>query len=226
MKVVLDKASLRFPNFQLDVSFVLEGNVVALFGASGAGKTTILEVIAGLKRLNSGRLDLNGDSADDPHSKRFTPPRNRHLGYVPQSGALFPHLNVLDNITYGAPADHAKTLEHVLDVLELRDVLKRSVRDLSGGEQRRVALARALLAEPRLLLLDEPLTGIDDRLKSRIIEYLVRVRDEFNVPMIYVTHTREEVLALCDRVIVIDRGRVVEEGEPREVLRERRTRNG
>jgi len=126
---------------------------------------------------------------------------------VPQDDALFPHLSVRQNVRYGATSQPRH--EHAIDVLEIASLMERMPRHLSGGERKRVALARALLSDPEILLLDEPLEGIDAPLRARVLEYLRRVRDEFPVPMVYVTHHREEVAALCDEVIVLERGRVI-----------------
>jgi molybdate transport system ATP-binding protein len=135
----------------------------------------------------------------------FVPPRARRVGYVPQDDALFPHLSVRQNVLYGA----RETNDGVIAVLELGPLLDRSVKQLSGGERKRVSLARALLTRPEVLLLDEPLAGVDTALRDRVLEYLIRVRDEFAVPTVYVTHQMEEVQALCEELVLLERGRVV-----------------
>ena len=141
----------------------------------------------------------------------WIPPRHRRVGYVPQDDALFPHLSVRQNVFYGAAVD--ESAGDVIDVLEIGTLFDRRVHRLSGGERKRVALARALLTRPGLLLLDEPLAGVDLALRDRVLEYLVRVRDELPVPTIYVTHHMQEAEAICEEIVVLERGRVVEQRE-------------
>jgi len=199
MSVVLKDVVLPLADFALEVSVEMGARTTALYGRSGAGKTSLLEVIAGLRRPIHGEVAIHGRVVND------VPPRRRRVGYVPQDDALFPHLSVRQNITYGGALDRA-----VIDVLELAHLLDRGVKQLSGGERKRVALARALLSHPAVLLLDEPLSGVDAELRARVLEYLVRVRDEFPIPMIYVTHDAEEAAAICEEMVVLERGRVVE----------------
>ncbi|HEX8618994.1 MAG TPA: ATP-binding cassette domain-containing protein [Thermoanaerobaculia bacterium] len=203
MTVTLRDVVLPLAEFSLDVTFELHARTTALVGPSGAGKTTILELIAGLRKPLSGRIELAGRVLSDANV--FVPPRARRVGYVPQDDALFPHLSVRQNIVYGARETH----DDVLHVLELMPLLERGVERLSGGERKRVALARALFTRPAILLLDEPLAGVDPALRGRVLEYLVRVRDELAVPTIYVTHQMEEVQALCEELVLLERGRVV-----------------
>ncbi|HEU4521243.1 MAG TPA: ATP-binding cassette domain-containing protein, partial [Thermoanaerobaculia bacterium] len=134
------------------------------------------------------------------------PARERRIGYVPQDDALFPHMSVRRNIHYG---ERGRSMEGVVDVLEIAHLLDRGVRDLSGGERKRVALARALLSAPEVLLLDEPLSGIDVELRRRVLDYLLRVQNDFPIPLVYVTHSREEAAALCHEMVVMERGRIV-----------------
>ena len=216
--------------FTLEVSADLRGRVTALFGPSGAGKTSLLEVVAGLRRSARGRIELGGRVLADDASRQFTPPERRRVGYLPQEGALFPHLSVRANLCYGQPrrpwrgaADPARSpafaLEAVCAVLEITPLLDRpGVGGLSGGERQRVALARALLSGPELLLLDEPLASLDAGLRQRILPYFRRVRDEFGVPMLLVTHAPAEVVALCDDVLILECGRVVAHGAPTELF--------
>ncbi len=199
MSVVLRGVVLPLAHFTLDVSMDLGARTTALYGPSGAGKTSVLELIAGLRTPVNGRIELHGRDVTD------LPPRLRRVGYVPQDDALFPHMSVRQNVFY-APRSAAS---NVLDVLELTPLLDRNVKTLSGGERKRVALARALLSEPEVLLLDEPLSGVDVALRDRVLEYLVRVREEFPVPAIYVTHQMAEVEAICDEIVHLERGRVI-----------------
>ncbi|HYC89720.1 MAG TPA: ATP-binding cassette domain-containing protein [Thermoanaerobaculia bacterium] len=199
MSVVLREVVFPLAQFTLEVSLELSARATALYGPSGAGKTSVLELIAGLRTPRSGQIELHGRDVTG------LPPRLRRVGYVPQDDALFPHMNVRQNIFYGA-----RVKEHaVLDVLEIAPLLERSVKRLSGGERKRVALARALLSDPEVLLLDEPLSGVDVALRDRVLGHLVRVREEFPIPTIYVTHQMAEVEAICDEIVHLERGRVV-----------------
>lgn len=200
MSVALRDVVVPLAHFTLDVSMEMHARTTALFGPSGAGKTTVLELIAGLREPQSGSIAFNASDVTR------VPPRLRRIGYVPQDDRLFPHMTVRQNVFYGA-----RTSEHaVIDVLEIAPLLDRNVKKLSGGERKRVALARALVSDPALLLLDEPLAGVDAALRDRVLDYLVRIHDEFPVPTIYVTHQLDEVEAICEEMVVLERGRVVE----------------
>jgi molybdate transport system ATP-binding protein len=211
-------------NFFLDVNVSFQSRVTSFFGPSGAGKTSLLDTIAGLREMSSGEIDIGGRILFSSTSGVNLPPQERSIGYVPQEAALFPHMTVRKNLLYGSQRKVSPNqlagieLHHVAELLEISPLLDRSVANLSGGESQRVALARALLSRPQLLLLDEPLASLDIGLKERIIPYLRRVRDEFAIPMIYVTHDPTEVLALADWVILLREGRVVTHGVPHEVL--------
>lgn len=223
MSVALKALRLPLATFALEVDVVLAGRVTAIFGASGAGKTSLLEIIAGLRRPVAGAVRLDGVTLTDAAGKIFVPPEQRAVGYVPQEGALFPHLTVRQNLEFGRSRAGAEpsaglTFAHVTEVLEIAGLTERRVPTLSGGERQRVALGRALLAAPRLLLLDEPLAGLDAALRDRLLPYLARVRDEFAIPMLYVTHAPDEVMALCDDVLVLAAGRVEQRGAPAEVF--------
>jgi len=195
---------LPLAEFTLDVTIAFAHGTTALYGASGAGKTTLLELIAGLRKPRSGTIEMNGRVMCD--ATTFLPPRHRRVGYVPQDDALFPHLSVRDNIFYGGNANS----RDVIDVLEIETLLERSVRNLSGGERKRVALARALVTRPDVLLLDEPLAGVDLPLRDRVLDYLIRIREEFPIPTVYVTHHLQEVETVCDEIVVLEKGRVLE----------------
>lgn len=216
----LKKISLRLEPFTLKVDAELNGGAVAIFGPSGSGKTSLLDLVAGLRRAESAFIELDGRVLADTAKKISVPARTRGIGYVPQDLALFPHMNVRQNLHYGRkPGQDSNalfSLQHVTDVLEIQPLIERGVRDLSGGEKQRVALARALMTAPRLLLMDEPLASLDDALKAKILPYLVRVRDEFKVPMLYVTHNRKEVSALCDEVLVMKAGQIASRGSARD----------
>ena len=198
MTIELRNVVLPLAHFTLEVDVQMPARTTGIFGPSGAGKTSLLELIAGLRTPQSGRVIVDGRDIT------ALPPRERRIGYVPQDDALFPHLSVKQNVLYGAR--HAD--DSVLDVLEIRHLLPRGVKQLSGGERKRIALARALLSHPDVLLLDEPLAGVDVELRNRVLEYLVRIRDEFPIPMLYVSHDIAEVQAICEAVVMIERGRV------------------
>jgi molybdate transport system ATP-binding protein len=209
-------------NFGLDVSFVVpEQGLTALFGRSGAGKTSVIAAIAGLLRPDEGHIRVAGRTLFDSAEGRDEPVHRRRVGYVFQEGRLFPHLSVLDNLLYGhkrSPAANRRiALEEMLELLGIGALLERRPRDLSGGEKQRVAIGRALLAQPELLLMDEPLASLDAPRKREILPYLERLRDELRVPIVYVSHAIEEVVRLANQVVVIDAGRVAATGTPEQL---------
>jgi molybdate transport system ATP-binding protein len=198
--------------FALSVRFEGKGNVTALFGPSGAGKTSVVNMIAGLVSPERGRITLNDDVLFDSAARINVPAHRRRIGYVFQEGRLFPHLSVAANLDYGRwtsglkrdPAAHAR----VTGLLDLEALLKRRPAKLSGGERQRVAIGRALLMQPRLLLLDEPLASLDAARKADILPYLVRLRDTADMPMIYVSHYPDELRKIASAVVRIEAGRV------------------
>jgi molybdate transport system ATP-binding protein len=222
MNLSLKKISLPLAPFTLEVDVEIHGRVAVVFGPSGAGKTSLLDLVAGLSGADSAFIQLEDRILTDTSHKVFVPSRYRNIGYVPQDLALFPHLSVRRNLLYGYKAHNESGpefhFEQVTKVLEIEPLVSRSVTELSGGEKQRVALARALLASPRLLLLDEPLANLDAPLKLKIIPYLMRIRDEFGIPMLYVTHDRDEALMLADEIIVLVGGRVRQTGSISEVF--------
>jgi molybdate transport system ATP-binding protein len=198
--------------FSVEVSFTSEGRVTGLFGASGAGKTSLINMIAGLLRPDRGIIVIDGEVLDDTTARTHVPAHRRRIGYVFQDARLFPHLDVRRNLDYGRrmnrlkddPAQRAR----VTDLLDIGGLLNRRPGQLSGGERQRVALGRALLAQPRLLLLDEPLGSLDEERKVEILPYLVRLRDEANIPMVYVSHDPGEMRQLATDIVMLRRGRV------------------
>lgn len=221
MNLRLHQVRLPLGAFTLEIDATFDRLITGVFGPSGAGKTSLLDLIAGLRRPISGKVQMDEMVLFDASAALHVPPRFRRIGYVPQDLALFPHLNVRANLLYGyrrPGEDHNFTFPHVIEVMEISTLLERSVTSLSGGEQQRVGFARAILSAPRLLLLDEPMSSLDSRLKTRLIPFLHRIRDEFRIPFLYVTHDAAELVALCDEVLVLDRGHLVERGPPDKVL--------
>lgn len=203
-------------DFRLGASFTSDGQVTGLFGNSGAGKTSIINLIAGLIAPDRGRIALDGETLDDTSSGVHVPPHRRRIGYVFQDARLFPHLSVRQNLDYGrrmngfAPDSAAET--RTIELLDIGDLLDRRSAQLSGGERQRVALGRALLAKPKLLLLDEPLGALDDERKAEILPYFVRLRDEARVPMVLVSHDAGEMRQLATHVVMLKRGKVIASG--------------
>jgi molybdate transport system ATP-binding protein len=198
--------------FSLEASFTSEGRVTGLFGASGAGKSSLINMIAGLLKPDRGVISLDGETLDDTAARVHVPPHRRRIGYVFQDARLFPHLNVRQNLDYGRRmnhlADDPAQRNRVTDLLDIGGLLDRRPGKLSGGERQRVALGRALLSKPRLLLLDEPLGSLDEGRKVEILPYLIRLRDEANVPMVYVSHDAAEMRQVATQIVMLRNGRV------------------
>ncbi len=210
------------PAFTLDVQFIASPGFTILFGASGAGKTTILDCIAGLRKPDFGRIVAGEDVLFDSQKSINIATRNRHVGYLFQTLALFSHMTVRQNIEYGLasiePAEREKRTEDIADSFGIAKLYDRKPAEISGGERQRVALARALVTRPVALLLDEPMSALDAVIKARILDDLRRWNEQQAVPILYVTHEREEVYALGDRVLVLQAGRIVADGAPQEAL--------
>jgi molybdate transport system ATP-binding protein len=206
----------KLGDFSLDAKFEGSSGVTALFGPSGSGKTSIIGMVAGLMKPDSGRITINGEVMFDSATGVDEPAHKRRIGYVFQDGRLFPHLSIAHNLDYGrwmsgADQDEAQ-IKRVTTLLDIAHLLRRRPGALSGGERQRVALGRALMMKPQLLLLDEPLASLDAARKREIMPYFVRLRDEIKLPMIYVSHDANEVKQLANRVVMIDAGRVVTMG--------------
>ncbi|MBF0126902.1 MAG: molybdenum ABC transporter ATP-binding protein [Magnetococcales bacterium] len=207
--------SLAVPHFSLEVDFRCPGRgVTALFGRSGSGKTTLLRAIAGLERVTGGRLVVNGEVWQD--ERFFLPVHQRPLGYVFQEASLFPHLSVRGNLEYGMRRISGRKdglhRDAIITLLGIGGLLERKPERLSGGERQRVAIARALLTRPRLLLMDEPLASLDQERKDEILPYLEQLHADLEIPLLYVSHARDEVARLADHLVVLDGGRVLGAG--------------
>jgi molybdate transport system ATP-binding protein len=207
--------------FALDVDAVFQERVAVIVGPSGSGKSTLLAAILGLEPRLRGAVCIAGEWLEDTARGLRLAPERRRLGWVPQAPTLFPHLDVAGNVRFGLRRGGdagERLLARAIDVLELEPLLARPVESLSGGEAQRVALARALASAPRALLLDEPLASLDVPLRARSLAHLLRVRDELDLPMLWVTHDPDEAMCAGERALVFDRGRVVATGPPRDVL--------
>ena len=199
-------------DFTLDISFESDSRVTGLFGASGAGKTSVINMIAGLIRPDRGTIMVDGTTLDDSATRVHVPPHLRRIGYVFQEARLFPHLSVAQNLDYGRRmnglARDEMHLQRIIALLDIGHLLTRRSGQLSGGERQRIALGRALLSKPRLLLLDEPLGALDESRKAEILPYLIRLRDDDSVPMVYVSHDADEMRQLAGSIVILRRGRV------------------
>jgi molybdate transport system ATP-binding protein len=208
--------------FQLEMRLEFDEGVTGLFGPSGSGKSTALGIIAGLLRPDRGRIVLDGETLYDGADGVCLPPHRRRIGLVFQDSQLFPHYSVKGNLLYGLrkipERERRFAFDGIVDLLALRPLLNAHPRRISGGEKQRVALGRSLLASPRLLLLDEPLASLDTGLKTQILPFLQKIRDELKLPMIYVSHALPEILQLTDRLALMDQGRILAAGRLDEIL--------
>ncbi len=214
--------AVREREFVLDVEFTAAPGFTILFGASGAGKTTLLDCVAGLAKPDSGRIAVAGRVLFDAEQRTNLPVAKRRIGYVFQNLALFPHLTVEQNVQYGLAhlthAERAARCSSILEAFRIAHLARRKAREISGGESQRTALARTLVTDPQVLLLDEPLAALDAATKRMIIDDLRAWNRAHRIPILYVTHSREEVFALGERVIVLDAGRIVAQGTPHDVI--------
>jgi molybdate transport system ATP-binding protein len=206
----------RLGDFLLDAAFDSAGGLTALFGRSGSGKTSLVNIVAGLIRPERGRVSLDGEILTNTGQDLFVPPRKRRIGYVFQEGRLFPHMTVRQNLLYGrwfAPkGGRPGEIDHVVELLGIGALLGRRPANLSGGEKQRVAIGRALLSRPRLLVMDEPLASLDEPRKAEIVPYIERLRDEAGVPIVYVSHAIGEVARLATTMVLLSEGRVAAMG--------------
>ena len=210
---------LERDRFSLDVRLEWHSDSLVLFGASGSGKTTLMRAALGLEPEADVRFQLRGNWLSNPDRSIRVPTHARRIGWVPQSPTLFPDRSVRANIEFGAQRDdRTQSLAQAVEVLELRDRLEARVSELSGGEKQRVALARALASQPCALFLDEPLAALDLALRSRVLPYLLRIRNEVGIPLLHITHDPDEAILLGEEIAILDAGRVTAQGEPRETL--------
>jgi molybdate transport system ATP-binding protein len=212
----------RRPGFSLEATFAAPTpGIIALFGRSGSGKTTLINIISGLALADGGDIRLDDEVLTDTRAGVAVPVERRRIGYVFQDARLFPHLSVAGNLRYGEKRSRAAPqtigFEEVVALLGLAQLLKRRPRELSGGERQRVALGRALLSQPRLLLLDEPLASIDVARREEVLPYLEALRDQLAIPMVYVSHQFDEVLRLATHVVLLEAGKVLAQGPVNEV---------
>ncbi|WP_438751720.1 molybdenum ABC transporter ATP-binding protein [Pararhizobium sp. O133] len=221
MSLVLDVRH-KLGSFSVEAAFSCNRGVTALFGSSGSGKTSLINIVAGLLKPETGRIQFNGDTLVDTNSRVFVPPHKRRFGYVFQEARLFPHMSVRSNLTYGrwfGPAkDDGANFDRIVDLLGVAPLLSRSPSNLSGGEKQRIAIGRALLSDPRLLLMDEPLAALDADRKAEILPYLERIRDETEIPIVYVSHSVSEVARLANKVIILENGSVLASGDAATIL--------
>ena len=211
----------QFAGFALDVAFEARAGVTALFGKSGAGKSTVIHAVAGLLRPDQGRIANGGQVLLDTAARLHLPPQSRRVGYVFQDARLFPHLNVRQNLNYGrwfAPKSEGVPFDRVVDLLDIGALLNRRPGMLSGGERQRVAIGRALLANPQILLMDEPLAALDEARKAEILPYIEHLRDATEIPILYVSHSVSEIARIASAVVLLDAGRIVRTGTVAEVF--------
>ncbi|MEM9230081.1 MAG: molybdenum ABC transporter ATP-binding protein [Pseudomonadota bacterium] len=209
----------RFADFRLDVRFDAPHGVTALLGRSGSGKTSVVNAVAGLLRPHLGQIRLGGQTLSDTQERIWVPAHRRRMGYVFQEGRLFPHMNVRQNLRYGLRVRRTGTrFDEVVELLGLGALLHRAPETLSGGERQRVAIGRALLSDPRALLMDEPLAALDNARKDDVLPYLEALRDRADIPILYVSHAVSEVARLATTVVMLDAGRVLRRGPAVEVL--------
>lgn len=212
----------RQGSFQLDLDFRSQGGITALFGRSGAGKSSVVAMAAGLSRPDQGRIQVGDAVLFDSTTGIDLPPERRRVGLVFQDGRLFPHLSVAGNLRYGEKlvpkAERWADFAHVVDLLGIGHLLDRRPAKLSGGEKQRVAIGRALLASPRLLLMDEPLAALDGARKREVLPFIAKIAREFDIPILYVSHSIEEIIELADHLVVLDQGKALASGPLEEVL--------
>jgi molybdate transport system ATP-binding protein len=209
--------------FKIDTSFVTHGTgITALYGCSGAGKTSVINMVAGLVRPDEGRIVVNGRTYFDSETGINVPPEKRRFGYIFQDGRIFPHLSVKSNLTYGMKlvphSERFVAFDQVVELLGIGHLLNRQPSKLSGGEKQRVAIGRSLLTSPHLMLMDEPLASLDNERKSEVLPFIATLPKEFSVPILYVSHSVDEIVNLADYLVIVDSGRAVAAGQVKELM--------
>jgi molybdate transport system ATP-binding protein len=216
-RIHFDRSSRPNSKFVLDVALDFDPGVTVIFGPSGAGKSTLLDCVAGLLKPQRGKVTVSGETLFDTDANIDIRPERRRIGYVFQSLALFPHMTARENVKYGLPSlspdQQNQRVDEILSAFRIESLRSRKPRELSGGEQQRVALARTLVTQPHVLLLDEPMTGLDAELKASITQDLLTWNERHKIPILYVTHNHEEAAALGGRVVFLKNGRVVDQAE-------------
>ena len=207
--------------FYLKTKFNADIGITAIFGPSGAGKSTLVNLIAGLVKPDTGYIKILNEVIFESQQKINVPVNKRGIGFVFQDARLFPHMKVVSNLKYSnrfGRKGHLRSFTEIVEVLNLGHILHRLPGNLSGGEKQRVAIGRALLSNPKILILDEPLTGLDEGLKAEVIPYLEFLRDNFKIPILYISHSQSEVVRLSDRIVVLEKGRILEQGKTLQIL--------
>jgi molybdate transport system ATP-binding protein len=209
--LVLQDIFLPYPKINIDVAFGTKQRITGLFGASGSGKTTVLEIVAGIRKPFRGNVRFQDRTLPDTENGIHVPAEDRRIGYVPQDLALFPHLSARENVFY-SPRSSAIDAGDLLASLQIDMLMDRRIEQLSGGEKQRIAIARALLSDPQLLLLDEPLSSLDEALRERARDFFEQLIHRINIPVLYVSHDSDEIVRLCSDVIVLENGKVIAHG--------------
>jgi molybdate transport system ATP-binding protein len=221
MKLTIDHLSYAAGKLLMEIDLQLDGRIAGIFGTSGAGKTTLLELIAGFRKPQQGKIQFENRLLIDASNGIFLPAFQRNIGYVPQDLALFPHLTVRGNLRYGLnrfKENESVSFDELVKTLGLESLLNRNIDLLSGGEKQRVAFARAVLASPELLLMDEPLSNLNEELKTKVRELILWIRDELRIPIIYVSHDADDIVSLCDTVTILKEGKNVLSGKPEQLF--------
>ena len=221
MKLIIDHLSYTADKLFMQIDLQFDGRIAGIFGTSGAGKTTLLELIAGFRKPQQGKIQFDDRLLIDVSHGIFLPAFHRNIGYVPQDLALFPHLSVKGNLHYGldrVKENQRLNFDELVKTLGLESLLNRNIDLLSGGEKQRVAFGRAVLASPDLLLMDEPLSNLNEELKSKVRELILWIRDELKIPIIYVSHDADDIVSLCDTVTILKEGKNVLSGKPADLF--------
>ena len=219
MTIHLDHLVIRHGDFTLTIDAEFESSRIGIYGPSGAGKTTLLQMMTGLLRPLQGRFVLAQETVDDAAKKIHIPPSRRGVGFVPQDDTLFPHLDVRQNVAFGLRGEFTEDAERVVRMMQIETLLDRRPQTLSGGERRRVAIARALVVRPRLLLLDEPLSGLDSRRRAATLDLISNLHAQTKTPFVLVSHHLDELARLCDEILELDEGRIVWRGSSSDLPR-------